>query len=97
MGDLADAQRVRTLMRELGRSAWAPASIYFTGGATAVLHGWRGTTVDVDLRIEPEHDALFRSLAELKERLRVNIELASPEELRARHGRLAHAEPVHPT
>jgi hypothetical protein len=52
--------------------------IYLTGGSTAVLEGWRPSTIDVDLRFEPEHDALLRELPALKERLGVNIELASP-------------------
>ena len=34
----------------LGRLARA----YFTGGSTAVLHGWRDNTVDIDLSIEGE-------------------------------------------
>jgi hypothetical protein len=52
--------------------------IYLTGGASAVLEGWRGSTVDVDLRFEPDVDELLRALPALKERLGVNIELASP-------------------
>jgi hypothetical protein len=34
--------------------------------------------VDVDLRFEPESDELMRALPDLKDRLAVNIELASP-------------------
>jgi hypothetical protein len=49
-----------------------------TGGATAVLEGWRGSTADVDLRFEPDLDELLRELPALKESLGVNIELASP-------------------
>ncbi len=49
-----------------------------TGGSTAVLEGWRETTIDVDMRFEPEADELLRALPGLKERLGVNIELASP-------------------
>ncbi|MDQ6776556.1 MAG: hypothetical protein M3071_10165 [Actinomycetota bacterium] len=52
--------------------------IYLTGGATAVLEGWRSSTIDVDLRFEPESDELLRALPSLKESLDVNIELASP-------------------
>jgi hypothetical protein len=80
MRALADAGRVRELMRALSRTTREPASIYFTGGATAVLYGWRDATVDVDLRIVPEQDQLLRALVELKERLTINIELASPED-----------------
>jgi len=52
--------------------------MYLTGGATAVLEGWRPSTVDVDVRFEPESDEALKQIAELKERLDVNVELASP-------------------
>lgn len=52
--------------------------IYLTGGSTAVLQGWRESTIDIDLRFEPEADELLRELPALKERLQVNVELASP-------------------
>jgi hypothetical protein len=42
------------------------------------LEGWRGSTIDVDLRLEPDADALLRELPALKNELGVNIELASP-------------------
>jgi hypothetical protein len=74
----ADAERVRSLARELGLSARTPARMYLTGGATAVLEGWRSTTVDVDVLFEPDADELLRQIPELKERLQVNVELASP-------------------
>lgn len=65
-------------MRDLGAAAVEETVVYLTGGATAVLEGWRGMTVDVDLRLEPESDALLRALARLKDELMVNVELASP-------------------
>ena len=73
-----DAERVRELARALGRTTGPPVRLYLTGGATAVIEGWRASTVDVDLRFEPEDDALLRQLPDLKERLSINIELASP-------------------
>jgi hypothetical protein len=73
-----DEQRIRTLARELGRVARSAVTIYLTGGSTAVLEGWRDTTVDIDLRFEPEADELLRALPALKDRLGINIELASP-------------------
>jgi hypothetical protein len=73
-----DEQRIRILARELGRVARRPVRIYLTGGSTAVLEGWRAATIDVDLRFEPEADELLRELPALKERLGINIELASP-------------------
>ena len=62
----------------LGRGAREPSRIYFTGGTTALLYGWRESTVDVDLRFDPERDELFRLVSDLKDELDINIELASP-------------------
>jgi hypothetical protein len=76
--DAADAERIRRLARELGRSVSPGTRMYLTGGATAVLEGWRRTTVDVDVRFEPDSDAALRRLAALKEELSLNVELASP-------------------
>jgi hypothetical protein len=73
-----DERRIHALARELGRVARAPVDVYLTGGSTAVLQGWRESTIDVDLRFEPEADELLRALPDLKERLQINIELASP-------------------
>lgn len=52
--------------------------MYLTGGATAVLEGWRESTVDVDVRFEPDSDAALSRISEIKDRLSVNVELASP-------------------
>lgn len=78
MRAVADAERVRRLLRALGRAADAPAKLYLVGGATAVLLGWRPTTIDVDLKLVPESDALLRAIARLKDELEVNVELAAP-------------------
>lgn len=80
MRALVDGDRLRELMRALGRAARTPAHIYFTGGATAVLHGWRASTIDVDLKMVPDDDALLRAIPDLKERLSINIELAAPDD-----------------
>ncbi|MEW6320290.1 MAG: hypothetical protein AB1635_04285 [Acidobacteriota bacterium] len=66
MRALVDATRVRELMRALGRAAQRPARVYLTGGATAVLHGWRSSTIDVDLKFVPDDDALLRAIPDLK-------------------------------
>lgn len=55
-----------------------PTTLYLTGGATAVIEGWRASTVDVDLRLEPEADALLQRIATVKNTLDINIELVSP-------------------
>ncbi|MGH2454569.1 MAG: DUF6036 family nucleotidyltransferase, partial [bacterium] len=47
-------------------------------GATAVLLGWRASTIDVDIMLVPERDTLLRAIPRIKESLRVNVELASP-------------------
>jgi hypothetical protein len=78
MRERADAERVRRLAAELGRAVAPGTKMYLTGGATAVLEGWRPSTVDIDVRFEPDSDAALRRIAELKEKLAVNVELASP-------------------
>jgi hypothetical protein len=75
-----DPQRLDRLMAALGRAAAAPGRVFLTGGATAVLLGWRGSTIDVDLKLEPESDDLLRALPRLKETLEVNVELAAPDQ-----------------
>src|SRR6201999_1643214 len=32
--------------------------VYLTGGATAVLYGWRESTIDVDIKVVPDNDEL---------------------------------------
>jgi hypothetical protein len=78
MRGLTDATGVRAFMEALGREAAAEARVYFTGGACAVLLGWRASTIDADIRIVPDRDELLRAIPRLKEELRLNVELASP-------------------
>ena len=75
-----DAARLRAFMHALGAEADRESRVYLTGGATAVLLGWRSSTIDVDLKLEPETDRLLRALASLKETLELNIELAAPDQ-----------------
>ncbi len=75
-----DAQRIQAFMRALGAEADRPGRVYLTGGATAVLVGWRDSTIDVDVKFEPESDRLLRSIARLKEQLEINVELAAPDQ-----------------
>jgi hypothetical protein len=76
--EAADLDRIRRFMRVLGAAADVPTRVYFTGGATAVLLGWRASTIDVDIRVEPDTDAVFRVIPAIKESLQLNVELASP-------------------
>jgi len=75
-----DAERVRAFMKALGAEADRAGHVYFTGGATAVLTGWRDSTIDVDLKLEPDSDRLLRAIVGLKERLEMNVELAAPDQ-----------------
>ncbi len=75
-----DAERLQRFMRELGRRVRGPGRVYLTGGATAVLHGWRSSTVDVDIKLEPEPPGAFEAIATLKNELDINVELASPDQ-----------------
>src|SRR6185369_4675973 len=72
------ADNLREFMKSLAAEARTSARVYLVGGATAVLLGWRDSTIDVDLKFVPESDEILRSLPALKERLHLNIELASP-------------------
>jgi hypothetical protein len=76
--ELADEARIRQFMQALGGAARQDGDCYLTGGATAVLLGWRSTTLDVDIKLEPEQDEVLRALPRIKEELAVNVELASP-------------------
>lgn len=80
MRELADAVRIRQFMRALGREAIEPTQVYFTGGATAVLLGWRDTTIDIDIKVVPDRDAVLKAIPTLKESLHINVELAAPDD-----------------
>ena len=78
MRELADSNRIERFMRELGRAVEVEGRVYLTGGATAVLYGWRATTIDVDIKLIPDRDEILREIPRLKEILDLNIELAAP-------------------
>ncbi len=75
-----DPQKIEQLMEALGKEARGSGCIYFTGGVSALLIGWRGSTVDVDIRLDPEPLGIFQAIAKLKQELNINIELASPQD-----------------
>lgn len=72
--------RLQQFMETLGEASLVPVRVYLVGGATAVLLGWRDSTIDIDLKIVPENDEILRSLPRLKERLQLNLELAAPDD-----------------
>jgi hypothetical protein len=67
MREVADVDRIHRFMRALGTDVHIAARIYFTGGATAVLMGWRASTIDVDITIVPDADPVLRAIPRLKE------------------------------
>ena len=72
--------KLEAFMIALGEKVRGGGRIYLTGGATAVLHGWREMTIDIDLKPDPEPPGLFEALAVLKDQLDINVELASPDD-----------------
>ncbi|MBI4424682.1 MAG: hypothetical protein HY554_13195 [Elusimicrobia bacterium] len=80
MRRLIDAARLHAFMRAFGAAARHEVRVYLTGGATAVLSGWRAATIDIDLKVVPESDDLLRQLPGLKESLQINVELAAPDQ-----------------
>lgn len=79
MREVANRQRIDAFLAALAREATSDVEVFLVGGTSAVLIGWRNATVDVDLVMKPETDALLRAIPMLKERLNINVELASPD------------------
>jgi hypothetical protein len=75
-----DRTKIQRFMIALGDRVGGEGTIYLTGGATAVLHGWRDATIDVDLKADPEPPGFFEAIAVLKDELDINVELASPDQ-----------------
>jgi Nucleotidyltransferase of unknown function (DUF6036) len=78
MRERASRERIVAFMRRLGRESGARGRVYFVGGATAVLEGWRDATLDIDLELEGDAERLLRALPIIKDELHVNVELAAP-------------------
>jgi hypothetical protein len=73
-------EALNQFMHELAAAARSPGKVYFTGGATALLLGFREQTIDIDLKLDPEPAGAFEAIARLKNQLNVNVELASPDD-----------------
>ena len=74
-----DKPKLSRFIEEVGRRAGGPGRVYLVGGAGALLLGIRETTIDIDLKLDPEPKAIFEGIAAIKERLAIHIELASPD------------------
>src|SRR6266704_495508 len=73
-------ETLKQFMQQLAAAARSPGKVYFTGGATALLLGFREQTIDIDIKLDPEPEGAFEAIAELKNRLDLNVELASPDD-----------------
>jgi hypothetical protein len=73
-------ERLDALMRELARTAPRRGTqrVHFVGGATAVLFGWRDSSLYAELHADDEF--VFHDVQGVKQRLDVNIEFARPEQ-----------------
>ncbi|MBI2802750.1 MAG: hypothetical protein HYX63_21165 [Gammaproteobacteria bacterium] len=80
MREKTELKAIERLMQLLARHARSKGTVYFTGGASAVLLGWRDMTLDIDLKLEPEPDGVFIAIRDAKEELGINIELAAPDD-----------------
>ena len=80
MRERVTSERLQEFMRVLGDRLTQPTRVFLVGGATAVLLGWRTATIDIDLKVIPDSDECLQLFSILKERLDVNIELASPDD-----------------
>lgn len=80
MREKVGAEAIERFMKALGRTRRTNARIYFVGGVSAVLLGWRESTIDIDLKLVPEANEILKALPDLKERLQINVELASPDD-----------------
>jgi hypothetical protein len=79
MREVATRHRIDAFLEALAREAASPCVVYLVGGTSAVIEGWRDSTIDIDLAIRPDSDAMLRAIPVLKDRLQVNVELASPD------------------
>src|SRR5438552_17564365 len=73
-------ETLKQFMQQLAAAARSPGKVYFTGGATALLLGFREQTIDIDLKLDPEPEGAFEAIAVLKNSLDLNVELASPDD-----------------
>lgn len=78
MRQKVDRQRLERFLHALAAETNQHLNVYVTGGATAVLLGWRNATIAIDLQMIPENDRMLCSIPALKEQMNINVELASP-------------------
>ena len=65
MREQSTKNKILRFMEAIGKQVKKGGKIYLTGGATAVLLGWRESTIDIDLKLIPDSDELFQAIARL--------------------------------
>ena len=71
-------QQIEQFLIQVGRTR-LPGRLYLTGGAALVHRGIRpGQTLDIDIQVTIDPANLTAQIAQLKQRLNINIEFASP-------------------
>ena len=80
MRSYVDRDKLEQFMKAVGDRATSAGVIYITGGSTALVLGIRDQTIDIDIKLDPEPQGVFEAIAELKDSLGVNVELASPDQ-----------------
>lgn len=73
-----DSLLIREFFDRVGRSLRGSHRIYVSGGSTAVLNGWRDSTVDIDIRLDADGPDILDEVVKIKRDLDINIEEASP-------------------
>jgi hypothetical protein len=79
MREAVDAERAGSCLKAIGKRLRQPTTVYITGGGSAVLEGWRESTLDLDLAFDPDGEA-YGVLGAIKNELKMNIEFASPDQ-----------------
>jgi hypothetical protein len=62
------------LLREFMRTLDTDGRVYLTGGASAILLGWRDSTAAIDLKLFPPNERVLRSIAAVKKRLGIGVQ-----------------------
>jgi Nucleotidyltransferase of unknown function (DUF6036) len=71
-------QEIEQFLVQVGRTR-QPGRLYLTGGAALVHRGIRpGQTLDIDIQITIDPANLTAQIAQLKQKMNINIEFASP-------------------
>jgi hypothetical protein len=76
--NLTNLERLNAFFDRIQRGVRDQVSVYLTGGACALLKGWRETTLDIDFIFEPEIEVIYKNIPEIKIDLKINLEVASP-------------------